>query len=63
MKRHLREPADWYLTVMAAFLFLAGGALIFTTVSSAVAFAVIAIAAVLGVLAFSDSRPRGGGAH
>jgi hypothetical protein len=62
MKRDVKEPADWYLTIMAVFLFLAGGTLLFTEVSSTIAFAIIAIAAALSLIAFSG-RPRGGGAH
>jgi hypothetical protein len=57
----VKEPADWYLSVMAVLLFLAGGTMLFTKVSSTIAFAVIAIAGALSLIAFSG-RPHGGGA-
>ena len=63
MKRQISEPAGSYLGVMAVVLFLAGAAMLFTEISSVIAFAVIAIAAALTVIAFNDTHRRGGNAH
>lgn len=63
MKRHSSESTDLYLSLMAVILFLGGVVMLFTEISSVIAFSVIAIGAALTAIASTDRRGRGGTAH
>ena len=62
MKRHLSQD-DLYLRVMSAVLFLSGAMMLFTDISSVIAFAVIAIGAALLATALVHVNHRGGTAR
>ena len=63
MKDDATDSTDLYLGLMAAILFLAGAVMLFTSISSVIAFAVIGIGAALTIIASLDGRRRGGTAH